>query len=162
MKTYAYLLMSAALTATLVAGSADPFAGTWKLNVHKSKYAPGECPKSMVIEMETVGAGIRYRSETEYANGRKTKAQYTADYSGAEAIVVGATGLMTPVSLKRIDANTVVASYKRAMQVIATSRRVVSKGGRMMTITTVSTDKDGKSITNVGVYDKVESAALTD
>jgi hypothetical protein len=45
------------------------------------------------------------------------------------------------------------------MQVIATSRRVVSKNGRVMTITTVSTDKDGKSVTNVGVYEKVETIA---
>jgi len=159
MKTYSYLMISAVLTASIVMAAADPFAGTWKLNARKSKYAPGECPKSMVIEMETAGDGIRYRSETEYANGRKSQARYTADYNGAEVIVMGANGLLAPVSLKRIDSNTVVASYLRAMQVIATSRRVVSKNGQVMTITTTSTDKDGKSVTSVGVYEKVETVA---
>jgi hypothetical protein len=162
MRTYTYLLLSTTLAVSLFAGAADPFVGRWKLNVHKSKYAPGECPKSMVIEMETAGAGIRYRSETEYANGRKTKAQYSADYNGVEVIVTGSNGLLAPVSLKRIDSNTVVASYVRALQVIATSRRVVSKGGRMMTITTVSKDKDGNTVTNVGVYERVDAAAPTD
>jgi hypothetical protein len=162
MKTYTFLLLLAALAANSVAAVADPFTGTWKLNVHKSKYPPGECPKSMVIEMETAGKGIRYRSETEYANGRKTVARYTADYNGAETIVMGANGLMAPVSLKRIDSNTVIASYTRAMQVVATSRRVVSKSGRMMTITTVSATKDGKSVTNIGVYEKVNTVTTTD
>jgi len=59
-----------------------------------------------------------------------------------------------PVSLKRIDRNTVEASYLRGRQVVATSRRVVSKDGRTMTITTTSPDKDGKTVTNVGVYER--------
>ena len=73
--------------------------------------------------------------------------------------MVAAGGLMAPVSLQRLDERTVVASYKRGMQVVATSRRVVSRNGRVMTITTVSPDKDGRSVTNVGVYEKVAAPA---
>src|SRR5262249_38440318 len=134
---------------------ADPFTGTWQLNVHKSKYPPGTCPRSMIIQMEPAGNGVQYRSETTQADGRKTQAHYTADYSGTEAIVTAQAALMAPVSLQRVDERTVVASYRRGMQTIATSRRAVSKNGRTMTITTVTTDKDGRSVTTVGVYDKV-------
>jgi hypothetical protein len=154
MKIKLYLLISVALSAPLAGGTTNPFDGTWKLNVQKSKYAPGTCPKRMTIWMETVGDGVHYRSETTYANGRSSSSQYTADYSGPEAIVRGAAGLMAPVSLKRIDSRRVLASYVRAFGVVATSRRVVSVNGRVMTITTTSRDHDGKVVTNVGVYDR--------
>jgi hypothetical protein len=62
--------------------------------------------------------------------------------------------MLLPVSLQQVDSNTVVATYSRALQVVATSRRVVSRDGRFMTITTTSRDRSGKNITNVGVYKK--------
>lgn len=160
MKTTARLSIVAAIFATLALAGDDPFSGTWKLNAQKSKYPPGACPRSMVIEMEPVANGVRYRSETTYPNGRKSKVHYTADYRGTEAIVRGEAGLLAPVSLERPDERTVVASYKRGMQVIATSRRVVSKNGRVMTITTTSPGPDGKPVSNTGVYDKVQPEAL--
>jgi len=154
MRIHRCLLVAALLSTSLVYGNTDPFIGTWRLNVQKSRYAPGTCPKRMVIQMEPAGGGVQYRSETTYANGATSYSRYTADYNGAEAIVTGAKGLMTPVSLKRIDSRTVLASYSRAFRVLATSRRVVSSDGKVMTITTISNDKDGKAVTNVGVYEK--------
>jgi hypothetical protein len=154
----AALLISLVLpaSATTPAGSNDPFAGTWNLNTQKSRYARGACPKRMVIVMETAGEGIRYRSETTYANGNTARAEYTADFSGKEAIVVGSAGLLLPVSLKRLDAYTVVAKYTRGLQVVATSKRVVSRDGRLMSTTTISPDKYGKKVTSVGVYEKAD------
>ena len=137
MRRVGWMLLSVALSACLLTAATDPFVGTWRLNVRKSKYAPGTCPKSMIIEMTTAGNGVKYRSETTLSNGRTTQSTYTADYNGTEAIVSTGAGLMAPVSLQRTDDHTVVASYKRGMQVIASSRRVVSKNGREMTVTTV-------------------------
>jgi len=136
------------------AATSDPFVGSWRLNIEKSAYAPGRCPKSMTIEMTASGNGVHYRSEVEYSNGRKLKAEYTAEYNGAEAIVIGERGLQTPVMLKRIDANAVEAQYIRASRVVATARRVLSHDGRVMTITTVSKDPAGRDVTSVGVYDR--------
>jgi len=149
------MLIAAALSASIAACAADPFAGTWRLNVRKSKYIPGTCPRSMTIEMEVAGNGVRYASETTQADGRMTRARYTASYDGTEAIVMATAGLMAPVSLRRIDDRTVVASYMRGMQVIATSRQSVSKNGRLMTIVTVSPDQSGRSVTNIGVYERL-------
>src|SRR5206468_147714 len=108
----------------------------WVLNVEKSSYPPGTCPKSMVIEMETIENGVRYVSTTEYANGATSRAQYEAKYDGKEALVQGSRGLLLPVSLKRLHANTVLATYRRGFKVVATSRREVSSDMRTMTITT--------------------------
>ena len=139
--------------------NSDPFTGTWKLNPQKSSYPRDACPKRMVIVMEPMGQGIHYRSETTYANGNSTRAEYSADYSGKQAIVTGSAGLLLPVSLKRVDAYTVIARYTRGLQIVATSRRVVSRDGKLMTVTTTSPDQLGKNVTSVGVYEKVGEIA---
>ncbi len=137
----------------------DPFAGTWQLNPQKSMYSHATCPRRMVIVMTCVGNGVRYRSETTYANGNSSRSEYNANYDGKEAIVMGSGGLLLPVSLKRLDAKTVVATYTRGRQIIATSRRAVSRDGRKMTITTTSPDRSGKNVTSIGVYEKANEIA---
>ena len=154
MKTLACLLVSVTLPVSFALAEKDPFTGVWNLKVQESRYPHGDCPKRMRIEMESVGEGVRYRSETIDKNGSSRRAEYTAGYDGREAIVTGTAGLMMPVSLKRLNSHIVVASYRRALQVRATSRRVVSSDGRIMTITTVSRDRNGKVVTNVGVYER--------
>ena len=158
MKLLSTCFAIAALFAPEASAATDPFVGSWALNVQKSQYPPRTLPTRMIIQMEAAGDGIRYRSETVDADGRTTTAEYVAGYDGKEAIVKGSFGLLLPVSLKRVDSNTVEASYMRGFQVVATSRRVVSKDGRVMTVTTTSKDKDGNSITHIGVYDKTEAA----
>ena len=158
---FAVLFISLALpvSAATPACDHDPFAGTWKLNPQKSKYPGATSPKRMVIVMECAGNGVRYRSETTYADGRSSRSEYTANYDGKEAIVMGSGGLLLPVSLKRVDVNTVVATYRRGGQTIASSRRVVSKDGRKMTISTNSPDQSGKNVLSIGVYDKANQLA---
>ena|SRR5579859_4010899 len=155
MKILATILLVMTL-APSVRASDDPFVGKWVLSVQRSEYPAGSCPARMVIEMETVGRGVRYKSDAVYANGKTAHAEYTAEYDGNQAIVVGGRGLLLPVSLKRLDAHTVIASYTRALQVVATSRRVISADKRFMTITTVSKDQSGKSVTTIGVFERQE------
>jgi len=167
MKRYLCSLLFAALiisptlpvTAATPGCDHDPFAGVWQLNPQKSRYPGATCPKRMVIVMACAGNGVRYRSETTYADGHASRSEYNANYDGKEAIVMGSDGLLLPVSLKRIDAYTVVATYKRGGQVVATSRRVVSKDGRKMTITTNSPDQSGKNVSSIGVYEKANEVA---
>lgn len=64
--------------------------------------------------------------------------------------------MMLPVTLRRIDAHTVVATYTKEMVVVATSKRIVSKDGRIMTITTTSKSASGKATTTVGVYERLQ------
>src|SRR5438105_2864171 len=39
--------------------AADPFMGTWKLNLAKSSYKPGPAPRSVVFTVEPAGQGLR-------------------------------------------------------------------------------------------------------
>jgi hypothetical protein len=146
--------MMIVISGTAVA-STDPFVGTWVLNPQRSKYPPGTCPTHMVIEMETVAKGIRYRSDATYANGHTAHAEYTAEYSSRQVLVVGAHGLLLPVSLKRLDSRTIVASYMRGLEVVAISERMVSNDGRRMIITTSAKGRGNKA-TVVGVYENIE------
>lgn len=156
MKKIAVLLFFLLTTGDLRA-EGDPFVGKWMLDVKTSQYPAGTCPKAMVIQMETAGKGVRYRSDTTFENGRTVHSEYTADYNGNQAVVRGAHGMLLPVLLKRLDSRTVEASYSKELMIVATSRRVVSEDGRRMTITTVSKDAAGKSVTTVGVYQRLEN-----
>ncbi|HTT19523.1 MAG TPA: hypothetical protein VMG82_11280 [Candidatus Sulfotelmatobacter sp.] len=146
-----FLIVVIALLSTACA-SDDPFIGKWILDPQHSRYPIGSRPTRMVIEMEPATRGIRYHSDTTYANRNTTHTEYTADYDGRQVLVWGTYGLLLPVSLKRIDSHTVVASYFKSFQVVATSRRVVSRDGRRMTITTTSKDSSGRKVTTIGIY----------
>lgn len=155
-KTFRCCLIAISLIATRATASTDPFVGEWKLNVQRSVYPAGTCPKQMMIEMTATARGVHYHSNTAYANGTTTQAQYVADYNGKQAAVMGDRGFLLPVSLKRIDSRTVLASYMRGTDLMATSRRVVSPDGRTMTITTKSRPSPGKWVTSVGLYERVK------
>jgi hypothetical protein len=58
------------------------------------------------------------------------------------------------ISMKRIDANTTERTYKKAVKVTSTSRRVVSRDGKTLTLTNKGTDAQGKPTSSVAVYDK--------
>ena len=155
MKTrYCAVAVILLLATAMAAAFTDPFVGRWVLNPGLSKYPSGTCPRHMVIEVESAGDGVHYRSDATYANGATTHSEYTADYNGKQSLVMGNRGMLLPVSLKRSNSRVVLASYIRGMQVVATSRRVVSKDGRRMTITTISKDRTGADVVTVGVYEK--------
>jgi hypothetical protein len=135
--------------------AADPFLGKWTLDVQRSKYPTGTRPKQMTIEMSAAGHGVHYHSETLLTNGRSVSADYAAEYDGKPVVVLGARGMLLPVSLKRTAPKIVVATYTSGFQVAAISRRVVSASGTIMMVTTTSRDASGKPVTNVGVYRKV-------
>jgi hypothetical protein len=149
----AMILLLALLAATARA-SDDPFVGTWVLDAASSQYPADTCPESMVVEMKAAGNGVQYRSDAKYANGRVIHSEYTADYDGNQAIVMGSHGMMLPVFLKRIDSRAVLASYTKSLQIVATSERVVSQDGRRMTITTIATSPSGEKTTTIGVFNK--------
>jgi len=154
MKTRHCAFVVILLLATAMASATDPFVGRWVLNPRLSKYPSGTCPRRMVIEMESSGDGVHYRSDATYANGVTAHSEYTADYNGKQSLVIGNRGLLLPVSLKRSNARLVLASYTKGLQVVATSRRVVSNDGQRMTITTISKERTGAEVMTVGMYEK--------
>ncbi len=133
--------------------AADPALGTWKLNVSKSKYTPGPLPKSAMVKYEASDGGYKRTGETIEADGKKTGFEYTAKYDGEDYPVTGAE-LFDTIAVKRIDDHSAEGTMKRGGKVVANAKRVVSKDGKVMTITISGTNPKGEMFNNVAVYDK--------
>ena len=133
--------------------AADPALGTWKLNGAKSKYSPGPAPKSATITYEETADGIKRTGENVDAEGKTTSFTYTAKYDGKEYPVSGSDDFDTIV-LKRINDNTTEATLKKSGKVVSTARRLVSKDGKMMTLTISGTNAKGEKMHNTAVYEK--------
>ncbi len=140
-------------TARLTAQTGDRAMGTWKLDLAKSRYAPGSPPKSLTLRYEVAGKGVHVTTDGVDAAGKPTHTEYTANYDGKNYPATGAADYDTVV-LKMIDASTVDVTRKRAGHVVQTARRVVSKDGKVLTTTTSGTDASGRKIKNVSVFDR--------
>jgi hypothetical protein len=133
----------------------DPSVGTWVLNVAKSKYDPGPPPKSATLTIVAAGQGYKIESKGVDAAGNPTGTQYTSNYDGKD-VPVTLTGSQDydAVALKKLDAQRVEGTRKKAGKVVQTYSRVISADGKTMTITTSGTNAKGQKINNVVVYEK--------
>jgi hypothetical protein len=131
----------------------DPLLGTWVLNVAKSKYTPGPPPKESTIILEAAGQGFKSTTKGIDAAGKPTMTTYTANYDGKDYPVTGNLN-WDMVSLKRVNANTVESTRKRAGKVVQTATIVVSKDGKTRTVTATGVDAQDQKISNTTVYEK--------
>jgi hypothetical protein len=137
----------------LSAQASDPRIGTWKLNVAKSKYSPGPAPQALTVNVEPSGKGEKVTTEFANADGTRTTTEYTANFDGKDYPLTGSQ-IADTVSLKRSNARTTVRTDKKGGTVAQTLRRVVSKDGKTMTVTTKGTNAQGQAVNNVAVFEK--------
>lgn len=134
-------------------------AGTWKLNISKSKFNPGPPPKSLTIVWEWVGDALKHTEEGVSSKGERTTAHFTAKFDGKPYPVFSGANDQTParyVRLKKIDAYTMEATNNKDGKDMSTYRHVLSKDGKTDTITQVGKDvlEQGANVTYVLVYDR--------
>ena len=146
----------AALVSSILLAQGNPFIGTWKQNIAKSKYNPGPLPQSQTQTSEAQGDGVKFSAEGTAGDGSRIAWSYTANYDGKDNPVSG-TGVPNgadTIALKRINPNTIDATFKKAGKVLGTGRQVVSKDGKVQTITAKGTDATGKPVSRMIVLDK--------
>ena len=92
---------------------------------------------------------------TEFVNadGTRTATEYTANFDGKDYPLTGSQ-IADTVSLKRSNARTTVRTDKKGGTVAQTLRRVVSKDGKTMTVTTKGTNAQGQAVNNVALFEK--------
>jgi len=148
-------LLAFAIT-TITAFGADNSLGTWKLNVEKSKYTPAPFPiKSLTTVREAADGGVKVTTTGERADGTQVNTTYTAKYDGSESTVTGSGVLYDKVSVKQANANTLTDQRKKTGgSYQASSRTVISNGGKTMTVTVKGSNADGKAFTSSLVWDK--------
>ena len=112
-----------ALAMSLLAGvvsAADPFSGTWKLNVAKSKYTPGPAPDSGTVTINSDGSKSSVKSESSF-QGKPITTSYDAKLDGTPAPITGSQVADTIVitkagervrTLKTMKGTTIVAESR--------------------------------------------------
>jgi hypothetical protein len=136
----------------------DPWMGTWKVNLARSKYEPGPAPTSNTIKHEPWEGGLRAITDTLDARGRAGHTEWTGKYDGKEYPIEGGTqsnNLSATRAIKRIDGRTYetvnkAADGKRTIR----NRWLVSPDGKTMTQIQTGFNTKGQSIKNTVVWEK--------
>jgi hypothetical protein len=142
----------AALVIVLAAGSvllaqSNPFVGTWKLNLAKSKYNPGPPPQSQTRTWDASGVvsviGVG-------ATGKPFSYGYTVNGDNKPSPTTGAIpNKADMIATKRIDANTYEAKFTKAGKQVETTTFTVSNGSKTLTI-------DAKGSADAGFVENVQ------
>jgi len=140
----------------LLLAQSNPAIGTWKLNLAKSKYGTAPLPKSLTRTVEAQGDGAKTSFDGVATDGSQMAYSFTTNYDGKDSPVsgVGQPNGADTISVKRINANTTLATLKKAGKVVSTTRTVVSKDGKTTTLNSKGVDANGKPRNVVSVYDK--------
>jgi hypothetical protein len=148
------------LSLVLLAGSlfaADPFAGTWKLNVSKSKFAgPNPAPKELTLVSEEAGEQATATLKGTAVNGSPISIKFTNPITGGPVqFLEGGTPGVSSVTAKRKAGSAIVDfTDTKDGKVIQTSHYVVSADGKSIRGTIKGTDAQGKKFEGVEVWDK--------
>jgi hypothetical protein len=150
---FAVVFLAAAVGPTLA--QSNPGLGTWKLNVEKSKYTGVPAPKDLTRTLEADGGSVKYTFTGTSQDGSAISYSFTVKYDGKDYPVTGSMpGGADTISFKAVDAYNNQATQKKDGKVIGTAKVVISKDGKVTTVTAHGKDASGKSISYVSVYDK--------
>jgi hypothetical protein len=150
------------LTMFLLAGSlfgADPFAGTWKLNVAKSKFeGPMKPRKELTIVIQEQGGQGFDIVKGVAADGSPISDKYAFPKTGGDVEVLegeSAAGTTSILAKRKADARTRDWRIMRNGKVIATAHDAVSEDGKTMQMTTKGVDAQAKPYETVEVFDRM-------
>lgn len=147
------LAIMAPIVFSLSAEAADPLAGTWELNIEKSKFNPGPPPKRKTRVYEVTGQQEKMIATTIDVTGNQTFQQYSANRDGKDYPFEG-WQIADTVSVVPVDLFTVNYTMKKAGVEVVTGTRMVSKDGRVLTFPVKFTNAKGQVVDNVEVFDK--------
>ena len=145
------------LTSVVAVGQSKPdlkmLTGTWKLNVEKSKYTPGPGPKSQTLTWKPTATGFDFTVDTVNAEGKPTQQRASGNLDGKPYSFKGTTqsGMRTT---KWVDAFTAEEVDTVNGKVTSSRTAVLSKDGKILTVTSKGVNAQGKPTSNTTVYEK--------
>ena len=151
------LLLTLCLALPVALSAADSaLAGTWKLNLEKSKMPAGTAPKSLTRTVTAEGDNLKYVFEGQAADGSAISFSFTVKPGGGPAEVTGTGAPMGTdhVALKQVKSHMLSGSLMKAGKDIAKTTVTVSHDGKTTTVIHKGTGPDGKPFTSTSVYDK--------
>ncbi len=135
------------------AAQSDPMVGTWKLNVAKSKYNPGPAPRSLTVVVSAAAQGTVANTEGVNAQGMPTKTTIVIICDGQPHPVTGAPNV-DALSCRQPDPYTQTFTNMKGGKATTGGTLVVSRDGKITTISTKGTTAAGQQIDNVAIYDR--------
>jgi hypothetical protein len=149
------------LTLSLMA-AADPFVGTWKLNIDRSKFAPG-APGFILatIQVESIGKSLKSTGAAADGQGISSDFTFNCQLDGTPCKVTPSTipmrseSAVDTITLRRIDPNIIMATGTRNGKPVYSDRRVVSADGKTMTVVRDGTTPKGKKYESTLVLDRL-------
>jgi hypothetical protein len=161
-QTVIVLTLAALLPLTLMplrGAQNSPEAGTWKLNVEKSKFSPGPPPKSATLVIENQGESLKTSYEEVEGDGSQVGYGYAATLDGKDYPLTGASrpdrlrGAET-VALRRDGSHAYGGMFKKSGQVLMTDMTSVAKDGKTLKRIVNGVDSKGQRVTLTTVWDK--------
>jgi hypothetical protein len=148
-------MLAGGIAARASAQAVDPGVGTWKMNLAKSKLAPGDRAaglKSSMVKIDAVGKAFKVTIESVDAAGKTSTWGYTTEPNGPDGPASGSQAVDAVSSTGAPSSGTV--TYKKAGKVVSTFAIQVSPDEKTLIITVKVSDPQGKEVTSVIVYDK--------
>lgn len=149
------MVVLAAVAAGPLMAQRNPWVGTWKLNLSKSKYEGVPAPKSLTRTVTAEGGALKYSFEGEAADGSKISYSFTSKLDGSDSAVsgVGMAGGADTVVLSRLSAHKITGVTKKGGKQIGKVLADISNDGKIVTVNTTG-KIDGKEVKAEQVYDK--------
>ncbi len=132
--------------------AAEPFEGTWKLNIDKSKYKTGTPPKEQTATIVEADGNLDVTISGMAADDSAMMSHYTVPAQGGEGKIIQSP--YEAVSGKRIGPYEREVSYSKGGKVILTTHNKLSEDGKTLTVHVKGTSAQDKPVDAVVVYDK--------
>jgi hypothetical protein len=134
--------------------AADPFVGTFKLNLAESKW-PSSPLKEFTVVVASQGDDYLVNGTGIDAAGKPMAVKYTFPKKGGVCTYTeGGPPSGTSETIKKIDDYTLDSTATRDGKVIEAVHVVVTKDGKTVTATVKGTDPQGNPVDRVEVYDR--------
>ena len=156
MKRVLFVLSVLVLSSGSLFAQGNPFVGTWKLNLAKSKFDLGPAPKSQTRTVVAQGDGATYSFDGVAADGKAFSYSFTVKYDGKDYPVAG-TGMPAEadtIAIKLVGTNKAEATEKKGGKEVGKAEAEVSKDGKVSTVKIKGKTLDGKEFHSEAVYDK--------
>jgi hypothetical protein len=155
-----FAIFAVAVVCLALAGSVfaenSPFAGTWKVNLEKSKFPAGKAPKSLTRTITADGDTMTYKFEGVGGDGAAIDYGFKSKYDGMDTEVMGAGAPWGAdhISIKKQNSHMVSVTLKKGDKTVATGSATVSHDGKMTTVILKGADASGKPMKSESIYDK--------
>ena len=118
MRVFALVIVALAAGSLLLAQD-NPFVGTWKLSLAKSKFDPGPPLRSRIVTIEAIGENaVRWSIDEVDADGNHRTVVEMPKFDGKDyPRTASRTNAPDTIALKRIDAYTLEETLKKTMNI---------------------------------------------